>query len=88
MTPRPGAAGLVPVADTQTGTSLKTTATANGYTTSITGGLLSVALGGARILTVSMLHSSGWTSQPLTATGTWPLLGLGAPSCVVAPPPA
>ncbi|WP_449278283.1 hypothetical protein [Leucobacter sp. GX24907] len=82
-----GAAGLVPVTDTLTGSDLKTTATSNGYTTSITGGLLSAVLGGTRTLTIRIVDASGWQSQDLVATGTWPLLGLGAPSCVVTPPP-
>jgi len=82
-----GSAGLVPVTDTLTGTALKTTHTGGGnYTTSITGGLLSAALGGTRVLSVQIVDPNGWQSQPLTATGTWPLLGLGAPSCVVSPP--
>lgn len=76
-----GATGLVPVVDTLLGTNLKTTVTADVYTTTLTGALLNAALGATRSLSVQTVHSSGWASDIRTVTGVWPTLGLGTATC-------
>lgn len=80
-----GSAGLVPVTDTLTGTNLKTTVAGDTYTTVLTGGLLGAALGATRVLSVQVVHTSGWTSQSRTVTGVWPALGIGTATCSMTP---
>lgn len=77
-----GANGLVPVVDTLLGTNLKTTESGGVYSTTLTGSLLNAALGATRTLSVQVQDPSGWVSETRAVIGTWPLLGLGSPSCV------